>query len=275
MVAAAGLLVTLLAAPVAEWIGRAPEIGASLKQKLYVFDRPLAALRELQNALMPVRRRHAVAVEQSQIELVTPVIAFVTPAMVEIVVFFGTLLFFLAGQMEFRRYLASLFSNREAKLRFLRIVNEIEEQSCLLCRGDDGDQFRLGTDRRRRAPGFRLAKPVIFGVLAVVLNYLPYIGPACMAIVLLGVGLVTFPSLGQALLLAGQLRRADHARRPVHHPDAARPPADAQSVGDLSRDRILGLAVGADGRFLAVPLSVVGLVIFNHLFPSDDPKLPG
>ena len=53
MMEAAGVLVTLLAAPIAEWIGRAPEIGASLKQKLYVFDRPLAALRDLQNVLMP------------------------------------------------------------------------------------------------------------------------------------------------------------------------------------------------------------------------------
>ena len=51
MMAAAALTITLLAAPITEWIGRAPEIGASLKDKLAVLDRPLAALHELQTSL--------------------------------------------------------------------------------------------------------------------------------------------------------------------------------------------------------------------------------
>ena len=42
--------------------------------------------------------------------------------------------------------------------------------------------------------------PVIFGLLAALLNYVPYVGPAVMVVVLFGVGLVTFPSLGHALL---------------------------------------------------------------------------
>ena len=31
---------------------------------------------------------------------------------------------------------------------------------------------------------------------------------------------------------------------------------------------------GPIGSFLAAPLSIVGLVVFNHLFPHDDAKLP-
>ena len=31
---------------------------------------------------------------------------------------------------------------------------------------------------------------------------------------------------------------------------------------------------GPIGAFLSVPLSIIGLVIFNHLFPTDDVKLP-
>src|SRR5258708_38711060 len=38
MVAAAALAMTMLAAPISEWMGRAAEIGASVKQRLYVFD---------------------------------------------------------------------------------------------------------------------------------------------------------------------------------------------------------------------------------------------
>src|SRR6185295_19035266 len=94
--------VTLHANPVSEWIAKAPEIGAAIKQKLYVIDRPLAALQELQEVLMPSAGK-AVAVEQSQLAIVTPVISVVTPAVVEITLFFVTLIFFLATQMDFRR----------------------------------------------------------------------------------------------------------------------------------------------------------------------------
>ena len=31
---------------------------------------------------------------------------------------------------------------------------------------------------------------------------------------------------------------------------------------------------GPIGAFLAVPLSIVGLVVFSHLFPNEDVKLP-
>jgi predicted PurR-regulated permease PerM len=105
LLAAAGIAVT---APVAEWIGRAPEIGASIKEKLYVLAQPLGSLRELQEALLP-SAGNAVAVEPSQLSVVTPVLAFVTPAVAQLVLFVVSLIFLLAGQMEFRRYLASLF----------------------------------------------------------------------------------------------------------------------------------------------------------------------
>jgi predicted PurR-regulated permease PerM len=125
LLAAIGVAAMLLAGPVSEWIGRAPEISASIKQKFYVFDRPLSALRELQDVLLP-SSANAVAVEAPQLSVVTPVLTFVRPAVEETVVFLVTLIFFLAGQMEFRRYLASFFETRDAKLRFIRIANDIE-----------------------------------------------------------------------------------------------------------------------------------------------------
>ena len=41
------LAATAMAGPVSEWIGRAPEIGATIKQRLSVLEPPLASLREL------------------------------------------------------------------------------------------------------------------------------------------------------------------------------------------------------------------------------------
>ena len=65
-------------------------------------------------------------VEPSQITLVAPVIAAVTPAVAQIVIFAATLFFALVGQVDARRHLTSIFASRDAKLRFLRIANDIE-----------------------------------------------------------------------------------------------------------------------------------------------------
>lgn len=270
----AAVAVTLLSAPVAEWIARAPEIGATIKQKFYVLDRPIAALRDLQEAVIP-KDENAVKVETSEFNILAPLVSMVTPALAQAVVFFATLVFFLIGQNEFRRELVAIFSTREAKLRFLRISNDIENNLWTYVSTFTVINVCLGIVVAAGAWAYGFPSPIIFGVLAMMLNYLPYIGPACMVMTLLAVGLVTFPSLSYALA----------------------PPASFIALttieGQFITPMVLGhrltlnpltvfLAIafwawlwGPMGAFLAVPLTIVGLVIFNHLFPSDDIKLPG
>ena len=116
--------------------------------------------------------------------------------------------------------------------------------------------------------------PLIFGLLAALLNYVPYVGPAVMVIVLFGVGLVTFSSLGHAFIA------------PIGFI------ALTTTEGHFITPTIIGrrltlnpllvfLALafwtwmwGPIGAFLAVPLSIIGLVIVNHLFPREDVQLP-
>ncbi len=119
------LAVTAMAGPVSEWIGRAPDIWASVKEKLSVLDQPLASLRQLEAALFGGGDPGAAASPTRSVVL--PVVAFVTPAAGELLLFFGTLMFFLVGQFELRARLVSLFAEREAKLRFLKIMNDIEK----------------------------------------------------------------------------------------------------------------------------------------------------
>jgi predicted PurR-regulated permease PerM len=274
LLVAVGVAATLLAAPVSEWIGRAPEIGASIKEKFHVLDRPLASLRELQNLLLP-GSGGIVAVESPQLSMVTPVVAFVTPAAAEAVIFFATFLFFLAGQTEFRRYFTSFFSSREAKLRFLRIANDIEHNLAAYLVTVTVINFGLGLVVAIGAWLFGLPNPVIFGLLAMLLNYVPYIGAACMAVFLLGVGLVSFPSLGYALLppvafvalatLEGQFVTPTILGRRL----TLNPLAIFLSLA------FWGWLWGPMGAFLAVPLSIIGLVTISHLFPTEEFKLPG
>ncbi len=269
---ALSLAATALSGPVAQWIGRAPEIGASINAKLSVLDQPLASLRELENSLFGGEAGIKVATPPST--MVLPVVAFVTPAAAELVLFFTTLLFFLIGQRELRNSAVTMFANRDTKLRFLKIMRDIERNLAGYLTVVTIVNIGVGSIVALGAWVIGLPNPAIFGLLAGLLNYVPYIGPAIMVLVLFAVGLVTFPSLGHAVIapvgLVALTTLEGHFVTPT-------------IVGRrLTLNPLLvflALAFwtwiwGPLGAFLAVPLSIIGLVVAHHLFPADDMHLP-
>jgi predicted PurR-regulated permease PerM len=274
LVVLGGLIVTLLAAPVKQWIERAPEIGAAIKLKLYVLEQPLASLRELYELLLP-SAGNAVAVEASQLAMVTPVLAFVTPAVAQLVFFFVTLLFFLASQIDVRRYFASCFSNREAKLRFLRIASDIEHNLASYVATVSAINFGLGVVVAIGAWLLGLPSPITFGILATVLNYLPYIGAACMTLIIFGVGLVTFPSLGYAFVPPAAFVALATVEGQIITPAVLGRRLTLNPLAVLLSLAFWAWLWGPMGAFLAVPLSLAVLVTINHLFPAEESKLPG
>jgi predicted PurR-regulated permease PerM len=264
------LALTATAGPVSAWIARAPDIWTSIKAKFAVLEAPLAAGRQLQSALFGSGSDTGFSTPN----VVMPVVAFLTPAAGELVLFFVTLIFFLVWQFELRSGLVSLFARRESKLRFLRIMNDVEKNLTSYLFIVTCINIALGIVVALGAFALGFPNPIIFGVLAATLNYVPYVGPAVMVVILFGVGLVTFPSLGQALVA------------PIAFV------ALATAEGNFITPTIVGRRVtlnpllillalafwtwmwGPIGAFLATPLTIVGLVVFNHLFPEEDVRLP-
>jgi predicted PurR-regulated permease PerM len=266
------LVATLVAAPISEWIGRAPEIGASIKQKLAVFDRPLASLMELKNTFFGSKGVFSVSEPASNVIL--PVVAFVTPAAGELVLFFATLLFFLVGQFELRNSAVSMFGNREAKIRFLKIMRDIERNLAGYLAVVTMINFVLGTIVAIGAALIGLPNPIVFGLLAGLFNYVPYVGPAIMVIILFGVGLVTFPSLSHAVIAPLGLIALTTTEGHFITPTIV-----GRRITLNPLLVFLALAFwtwlwGPFGALLAVPLSIVALVVVNHLIPSHEVKLP-
>ena len=267
---ALSLIVTALAGPVSEWIGRAPEIGSSIKQKLTVLDQPLASLHELEESLFGAGGLNV----NEPPNVVLPVVAFLTPAAGELLLFFATLLFFLVGQIELRNHVVSMFSSRDSKLRFLKIMRDIERNLAgyltvvTIVNAAVGVIVALGT----WLIGY--PNPVIFGLIAALLNYVPYVGPAVMVIALFGVGLVTFSSLGHACIAPVGLIAVTTMEGHFVTPTIV---GRRLTLNPLLV--FLALAFwtwmwGPIGAVLAVPVSIIGLVVANHLFPTDDIRLP-
>jgi predicted PurR-regulated permease PerM len=261
-----------LAGPVSTWIGRAPEIGATIKAKLMVFDEPLTALRQLETTLFGAN--NAGAANTPPPNVVMPVMAFLTPAAGELLLFFGTLIFFLPGQIELRNHLVSMFGERGTKLRFLRIMKDIERNLAGYLAVVTVINAAVGIIVGLGAWLIGYPNAAIIGLLAALLNYVPYVGPAIMVVALFGVGLVTFPSLSHALIAPiGFIAITTTEGHFVTPAIVGR----RLTLNPLLV--ILSLAFwtwmwGPFGAFLAVPLSIVALVVVNHLFPDEDAKLP-
>jgi predicted PurR-regulated permease PerM len=274
LLVALGVAASLVAAPVTEWIGRAPEIGALIKQRLYVLDAPLSALHELQNVLMP-SAGGKVAVQEPEINMVKPVIAFITPAALQLVTFFVALLFFLVNHANIRRQLAGLFSDRAAKLRVIRIVTDIRRNLASYLALMTGINICLGLVVAAGAWLLGLPNPLIFGALAAVLNYIPYIGPACMVVILLGVGLVSFLSLGHAMLAPACFVALTTIEGQIVSPTILGARLPLSPFGIFLSLVFWAWLWGPIGAFLAVPLAIIGRVIVKHVFPApEEPDLP-
>src|SRR5262249_53681842 len=129
LVMAIASVLLLLAAPIAYWLGRAAELGALLREKLQLLDRPLALIEEMRRTLSPVGTAEpgALKVQQPEGNVVTTTLSVLTPAIGELVLFIGALLFYLAYQERMRTTLVILFHTRNARLAALRTLESVDE----------------------------------------------------------------------------------------------------------------------------------------------------
>jgi predicted PurR-regulated permease PerM len=270
--------VVTLAQPITEVMGRAPELGTAIKEKLLLLDRPLAAFYELQSALGLGLSGPGVDVSNSRV--IEGVVTVVTPAAVQfamqIVLFFGTLFFYIIGRSEFRKYAVNWFTSREARLRALKILNDIEDNMGGYLIVVTAINLSLGIVTTIMAYLLGLPAPVLWGALAFGLNYIPYVGPAIMYVLLFVIGIMTYPTFLGALLppavfmaitlVEGQfLTPAIVGRRVL-------------SIHPLSI--FLGIAFwawlwGPMGAFLATPILIAGRVVYDHVYPQQKSELPG
>jgi predicted PurR-regulated permease PerM len=247
-----------------------------VQAKVRVFEYPLSVLRDLKNAVMPsAAHGPTVAVESNPAEIVGAVLLAVTPAVSQFVVFFGTMIFFLITNIHLRRKLIVAFGTRDARLRVLRIWNDIEDNLAEYLGLVTMINVALGLITMTMLYLIGFPNPVTFGLLTIGLNYVPYIGPAIIALVLLLVGLVAMPTLALAALAPALFVAIATVEGHFITPSL---------VGrrlTLSPFLVFLALVfwtwlwGPIGAFLAVPLLIVSFVVLGHLVPREEMNLPG
>jgi predicted PurR-regulated permease PerM len=266
-------VILLLSAPLVAWVGKAPQIGESIKDKLHLLDAPLAALQNFRDAVLPNAVDKGVTFDLAA--MIQPAMTIVTPAIGQIFIFFGTLFFFLLGRARLRHVIVAFFDDREARLRMLRILNDIEHNLTGYLSVVTVINFVVGIAAGIIAFAVGLPNPVAWAVLAFLLNFIPYIGAIIMEVILLAVGLVTFPDLGHAMIA------------PLLYLAFTTLEGHFITPSIMGRRLLLNpltvfLALifwtwiwGPVGAFLAVPIVIVTMVAINHLFPKEEHVLPG
>jgi predicted PurR-regulated permease PerM len=269
VVATAVVGITLLAGPVSEWIGRAPDIGNEIKSKLYFLNAPLAALHEL-TASVSSSNASIVKMDTPLSDLLAPAVGYLTPAAGQTVLFVITLIFLLIGHVQLRNFVVSMMASREAKLRCLRIANDIEQNLARYLTTVTLINATLGAIVMVVAWAVGLPHPFVFGLLAAILNYVPYLGPATMVFILFGVGLVVFPALSQVLVAPAIFIGLTTVEGQFIMPMIVGRRLTLNPLAIFLMIAFWAWLWGPIGAFLAIPLSIVGLVISNHLFPAEE-----
>jgi predicted PurR-regulated permease PerM len=193
-----------ISSPAADWIAKAPESLTQLEQRLSVLKRPLAELQDATKRVEDMAQgdqgKATVAVNGPHLSslLLLNTQSFLFGLGVTVV-----LLFFLlvTGDMFLRRFVEIIPKFRNKK-QLVEISQEIE-------RNISGYLFTItlmnaavGVLTGLTASLFGMSDPILWGVAAFLLNYLPIFGPLLGTGMLFLAGLITFDTIWQALLPA-------------------------------------------------------------------------
>ncbi len=267
-------IVGLISAPVMQWTGRLPELAGLLKDKLHIFDRPLALWHELQSMLGVSNAFSAAPFQMPKLDWVQPALEFLPPTFTEFLVFLATLILFIASWRDLRRALVMTFTSHNSRLRALRVLNAIEDHLGAYLITVTLINMGVGAATGLVCWVTGMPNPAGLGALAATLNYLPIIGPVAMFAVLALVGVMAMPTIGSGaiapLAFVGIAFLEGHFVTPTII--GRRLELNALAV-------FLSLAFwtwlwGPMGAFLSSPLLIVALILRDDLSTSGSPQLP-
>jgi predicted PurR-regulated permease PerM len=267
-------MVGLISSPLVEWSTRLPELGSQLKDKLHVFDRPLALWHELQTMVGVPDTGSGTGFQLPKFDWVEPAVGFLSPTFTEFLLFIAILILFIASWRDLRRALIMTFADHAGRLRMLRILNEIEGHLGGYLLTVTMINMGVGTATGIICAVTGMPNPAGLGALAATLNFFPIIGPIAMFVILVLVGVITATTLGvgliAALLFVGVTFLEGHFVTPTII--GRRLELNALAV-------FMALAFwtwlwGPMGGFLSSPLLIVALVLKEHFMPVDSPQLP-
>jgi predicted PurR-regulated permease PerM len=272
--AGVAFIVGLISSPLMEWRTRLPELGSLLKDKLHVFDRPLALWQELQSMLGGSDSLSGAAFQMPKLDWVQPTLEFLSPTFTEFLLFLATLVLFIASWRDLRRALIMTFADRASRLRTLRILNEIEQRLGGYLMTVTMINLGVGAATGLICAVTGMPNPAGLGALAATLNFFPIIGPVAMFAILVVVGVIAFSTLGAGLIAAAAFVGLTFLEGHFITPTIIGRRLELNALAVFMALAFWTWLWGPMGGFLSSPLLIVALILKEHLMPVDSPQLP-
>ncbi|WP_036486498.1 AI-2E family transporter [Nitratireductor basaltis] len=188
-------------APLASWSERIPQLWGELQLKLSSLREPLETVRNLQKELQSVTGASEGMTVNVDEETAVESVAVLAPTLLaQLLIFLASLYFFVATRHQTRAAILTIFIDRRLRWRAAHIFREVEDlvSGYLLAITLINIGLAIAVGLGLLMIGVPSA--LLWGALAGILNFVIYIGPAIMAVILFGVGLMSFDTFAGAFL---------------------------------------------------------------------------
>ena len=277
-VALIGLGVVLFAMPLSEWIGRAPAIWEKLRHEFVNLKEPLQGLANLQEQVkgmfgdeggaMPVTVEDGSDV--ASMAMLAPTLG------AHAAIFLASLYFFLATREHIRVSILSVCVSRRMRWRAAHIFRDVEQKVSRFLLSVSLLNFGVGVAVGLSMWAIGMPSPVLWGALAAVLNFIPYVGQAVMVVILLAVGLGTQTGLEHILLPVGCYLVINFFEGQIITPHFIGHTLTLNPFLIFLSITFWLWAWGPVGGLIAVPMLLIITSVLGHVLPSRPvmPKRP-
>ena len=276
LIAVAVYSVSMLAAPVTSWLEKAPYSFQQLERKLLPLKQPIQKVAQASGEIeklatttsdTPSKKPTTVEIRKHPI---AETLVLRTPEIIASAVLVLILLFFLlAYDGVFLDKLIKLLPTLSDKKRAVAIATEIEEQVSRYLATQSMINIGLGAAVGITVGALGLRNPIMWGAMVAVLNFVPYLG-ALTGIICITLGaILSFDSLGYAMLFPAVYLGFATLEGNLITPWVMGRSLTLNPVIILLSLAFWGWMWGIVGIILAVPILAALKIFCSHIKPMD------
>ena len=194
-------IIGLLSTPLVYWIGRTTELASLIKEKLQLLSQPLAFFDAIAHELSELSGGAAPAtLNYDTSTIVRGILSTLTPVVTQFGLFFFAMIFWMLYANEIKSRIGHFFSGDRTR-HVVRVILDDAENNVSRYFGTLAVvNLCLGVVAVGLAWAVGLPNPLLWGILAATLNFVPYLGPVMTVVTLFVIGVMSFTTLGHALV---------------------------------------------------------------------------
>ncbi len=261
-----------LSGPIAQWIDDAPRIGAAIQQKLMHLRGWFGFVEQVSNQVDQMAGGTDPDVQRVILKepgLLQSAATGVPEILTKLGLTLFLLLFLLSSGDLFREKLVKILPTLSDKKRAVHISRDIEREVSRYLLTITGINIATGVMVGLGLWAIGMPNPLLWGVLAIFLTYIPYLG-AAIGISLVGaVALASFDTIGQSLLAPAVYLAVATLEGQVLTPMIVGRRLEMNAVAILVAVALWAWLWGVVGALIAVPFLVIIKVISFHVESMD------